>query len=41
MDLAEAQDIKKKKKKKGGKNNQTYTTKILMTQITMMAWSLT
>ena len=41
MDLAEAQDIKKKKKKKGGKNKKNYTKKILMTQITMMAWSLT
>ena len=39
MDLAEAQDIKKKKK--GGKNKQNYTKKILMTQITMMVWSLT
>ena len=37
MDLTEAEDIKK-----SGKNTQmNYTKKILMTQITMMVWSLT
>ena len=37
MDLTEAEDIKK-----GGKKTQkNYTKKILMTQITMMVWSLT
>ena len=37
MDLTEAEDMKK-----GGKNTQKNCTKeILMTQITMMVWSLT
>ena len=37
MDLTEEEDIKW-----GGKNTQkNYTKKILMTQITMMVWSLT
>ena len=37
MDLTEAEDIKK-----GGKNTQkNYTTKIFMTQITKILWSLT
>ena len=37
MDLTEAEEIKA-----SGKNTQkTYTKKILMTQITMMVWSLT
>ena len=36
MDLTETQDIKM-----GGKNTQSYTENILMTQITMMVWSLT
>ena len=38
-DLTEAEDIKKRWQ---GKNTQkNYTKKILMTQITMMVWSLT
>ena len=37
MDVTEAEDVKR-----GGKNTQkNYTKKILMTQITMMVWSLT
>ena len=36
MDLTEAEDIKKR-----CKNTQNYTRKALMTQITMMVWSLT
>ena len=35
-DLTEAEDIKK-----SGKNTQNCTKKIFMTQIIMMAWSLT
>ena len=35
-DLTEAEDIKKR-----CKNTQNYTRKALMTQITMMVWSLT
>ena len=35
MDLTEAEDIKK-----GGKNTQNCTKEILMTQITMMVWSI-
>ena len=36
MDQIEAEDIKKH-----GQNTQNYTKKIFMTQIIMMAWSLT
>ena len=37
MDLTEAEDIKR-----SGKNTQkNYTEKILMTQVTMLVWSLT
>ena len=35
MDLTEAEEIKK------SKNIQNYTRKILMTQVTMVMWSLT
>ena len=35
MDLTEAEDIKR-----GGKNTQNYTKKVLMTQVTLMVWSL-
>ena len=37
-DLTEAEQIKKRK---GGKNTQNCTKKLLMTQMTMMMWSLT
>ena len=36
MELTEAETIKK-----GWKNTQNYIKKILMTQITMIVWSLT
>ena len=35
IDVTEAEDIKR-----GGKNTQNYTKKVLMTQVTLMVWSL-
>ena len=41
MDLTEAEDILKKKKKRWQEYTEELYKKILMTQLTMMVWSLT